>query len=80
MTWFIYVSIHIWKELWFVFINVLTKKTLWWKKVLFGLKNLDELTVKKLIVIIRRLLDIITVKTHNNFLLGGIKAKKKKSN
>lgn len=45
--------------------------------MLFGLKNLDELTVKKLIVIIRRLLDIITVKTHNNFLLGGIKAKKK---
>lgn len=40
------------------------------------LKNLDNLAVKKLVVIIRRLLDIITVKIHNNFLLGGIKAKK----
>lgn len=30
------------------------------EKSVFRLKNLDELTVKKLIVIIRRLLDIIT--------------------
>lgn len=65
------------KELWFVFIDVLTKEIPWWRKVLFGLKNLDNLAVKKLTVIIRTLLDIITVKIRNNFLLGGIKAKKK---
>lgn len=76
MTWFVYVPINVWKELWFVFINVLTKEIPWWREVLFGLKNLHNLAVKKLIVIIRRLLDIITVKIHNNFLLGGIKAKK----
>lgn len=76
LIWFVYVPINVWKELWFVFINVLTKEIPWWRWVLFGLKNLDNLAVKKLIVIIRRLLDIITMMIHNNFLLGGIKAKK----
>lgn len=46
-----------------------------WRKHYLGWEA-NNLSIKKLMLIIRRLLDVITMKIWNHFLLGGINEKK----